>query len=351
MMFILFGDSYEVIIVGSGIAGSALAYHMHPFLDYLIFTDQKSPMRNTSSFSYGHCRVISPEGLEEIVRRSVSQLGEDREKMNFVYMRTHYVTELLDELSIGYIPRSFGVIPSGRRRGGPVILERIQKKIPYIKTDVRLLGFTRDKDRFEVSLRTPDGEKTVKTDKLVIATGGYAGSFDNTDNFRYKNYSIFDMVRMNGGNIINLDCIFTHPFGYDRGRRILIGKDAKKGDFVDKRGRFVFNKKIRSMIKEDRYHEIFHLLLAEADECRARGSQVYFVSGSRREEITPCVHYTSGGIETNYLGEVKGCRNLFAVGECQANGSKNNGRFPGYPFTSAIVYGKELARHLSDSRR
>jgi len=83
------------------------------------------------------------------------------------------------------------------------------------------------------------------------------------------------------------------------------------------------------------------------DECRSIGNTIFFKNGERSMEIVPSVHYTSGGIETDYLGKVKGCEGVYAIGECQANGCRNGGRLPGYPFTSSIVYGKVLGKILA----
>lgn len=55
----------------------------------------------------------------------------------------------------------------------------------------------------------------------------------------------------------------------------------------------------------------------------------------------------SSGIKTDFLARVLGCKNLYAVGECAADGKRNGGRLSGYPFTAAMVYGKVLADKLS----
>lgn len=307
-------------------------------------------MKNTSSRSYGHCRLADHLGLEELVRRSVSQLGEDREKMEFIYSRTDFIPALLNELGIEFEQRSFGIIPKSSGRGGSEILRKLQDKLD-IKTNTELIYFEKNQEGgFNSLLDRVFGINIIKSKYLVLATGGYAGNFKNTDNARYNSYNIFDIVRKNNGKIINTSCIFLHPFGYDRGTKVLIGKEAKNGEFVDSNGNLVFSPKTRAMIKEDRYHEIFDQLLEQADECRLRGSPVYFVNSEKREEITPCVHYTSGGIMTDYFARVINVPNLFAIGECQANGSRNNGRFPGYPFTSAIVYGKVLGEFFAGKK-
>jgi L-aspartate oxidase len=283
--------------------------------------------------------------LDEIVRKSVSQLGENLKKMEFVYSQTHFVPELLNELGIKFEERSFGIIPI-IQRGGATILRYIQQNMSQIFTETELVDFYATVSGFDIFLRKRDKITKIKSKYLVLATGGYAGTFDNTDNVRYKNYNVFNLVRKNRGIIINEDCVFLHPFGYSGGTRILIGRESKIGEFVDETGNYVFNEKTRQMIKNDNYHEIFDQLLEQTNKCREDGHIVYFVNSRRKEEIAPCIHYTSGGIKTDYFGRVDGIPNLFAIGECQANGSRNNGRFPGYPFTSSIVYGNVLGEYF-----
>ncbi|MBS3142492.1 FAD-binding protein [Candidatus Woesearchaeota archaeon] len=346
----------EIAIIGTGIAGSVVSYELRKHgVDHFICTDQKNEIRNTSAKSYGHCRLCAPEALDEIVRRSVSQLGENEEKMRFVYSHTNRVTELLDELEIPHEPRAFGVIPSTLKRGGATFLSKLQQGMKA-HTDTELLRIERLESGFKLYFNI--GE--IQARHVVLATGGFAGKYPNTDTVTYKHYRIFDIVRELGGLVVNEECMFVHPFGYDGGTKILIGAVSKMGEFVDDAGDYVFREQQRQLIKQDRYHEIFDQLLEQAKEVRDRGGTVRFVapdcnpevhaidSGNINEVITPCVHYTSGGILTDALGRVVNVPGAYALGECQANGSRKNGRFPGYPFTAAIIQGKEVARELAN---
>jgi len=335
------------MIIGSGIAGSALAYELEKKrINYLICTDQKSYRRNTSSLSFGHCRVPKQENLEKIIKQSVLQLGEDEERIRFVYSRSGLVVELFQELEIDFEYRSFGIIPIGRKRGGRIILESLQKNIPSFETETELTDFSQDKNGFKIQLRKQNKIISTRTRYLVLATGGYAGTFVFNDNIQYTKYSIFELVRKNGGEVINLDCIFVHPFGYNQGRKIFIGNEIKNGEFIDSEGNFVFDREIRELVKTNNYHESFPLLVAQIESCKKRNSKVYFISNNKKFEITPTVHYTAGGIKTDPFGKVMGCKYLFAIGECKADGSRNGGRFPGYPFTSSIVNASFLADYF-----
>jgi L-aspartate oxidase len=276
----------------------------------------------------------------------VLSLGEDEKRMRFIYSKTELVLDLLKELDINFVYRSFGIIPLSKERGGKIILERLQKHIPLIHTDTELINFTKNNGKFEVCFKRNCEIFQIKSKYLVLATGGYGGIFKLTNNFHYKNYRVFKLVKKNGGEIINLDCIFYHPFGYKEGREILTGEEVKFGEFIDSKDNFIFDKRTRQLIKNNNYHEIFWQLLKEIKIAK-KSSKVYFISSEIKTEISPTVHYTSGGIKTNYLGEVIGCKNLFAIGECRADGSRNGGRLPGYPFTSAIVDGKILGKKIA----
>jgi succinate dehydrogenase/fumarate reductase flavoprotein subunit len=190
-----------------------------------------------------------------------------------------------------------------------------------------------------------NGHNSIRVKYLVLATGGYGGKFEFTDNFRYKSYSIFDLVRKSGGFIKNEESIFIHPFGFNKGKRILTGIESMKGEFIDSKRGFVFDSNLRKKIRENNYHESFPEILSQIKQVHDERKKIYFVSDSEIE-ITPTVHYTGGGIEADEYGEVNRIKGLFAIGECRADGSKLGGRLPGYAFTSAIVDGKNLALRL-----
>jgi len=145
-----------------------------------------------------------------------------------------------------------------------------------------------------------------------------------------------------------MDSIFVHPFGYNNGRKILKGKESSKGEFYRENGELLFDEETRAMIKSDDYHShMARLAGIISEEIKKRG-KVTFRDGKRVLDIVPSVHYTAGGIETDEYGRAIGCGELYAIGECSADGSRNGGRLPGYAFTAAIVHGKLLAEKFSE---
>ncbi len=209
-----------------------------------------------------------------------------------------------------------------------------------------MINFTRRGRGFLISLSNNQEKLYVKN--LVLATGGQGGKYERTNNFRYSLYNIFDLVKNNGGQTKNLDCVFRHPFGFREGRRILIGIESMKGEFVNSRNEYIFDDRLRNLIKENNYHESMPEILEKTEIIRKKGETVYFIDSKRKLEIVPTLHYTGGGISADKFGEVLGVKNLFVIGECRADGYKRGGRLPGYAFTSAIVDGKMLADRFSE---
>ena len=162
----------DTLIVGTGIAGSALAFELQKRgASYLICTAQKSPKANTSSLSFGHCRTPSQGELKQTVEKSVSFLGENKQRMKFVYGRAGLVQSLFEELGIEFEQRAFGIIPKGGERGGLAILRKLQGEIPSIQTETRLVGLSKKQGAFQALLRRNGLVSKVRAKRVVLATG------------------------------------------------------------------------------------------------------------------------------------------------------------------------------------
>ena len=315
-------------------------------ISYALITSQKNPLKNTSSKSYGHFRIVCKDNLKEIVQHACDFNGEDKETLRFVYENSYKVSPFLDELGVPYEKRSFGVIPSGKKQGGLVLMKALLDSINPVHSGITLEKLRRTKDGFEAVLSEKGAERSVFTKKIILTTGGLGGRFSRSNNITYSKYNIFPLVKELGGEIVNENCLFIHPFGYSKGKDILIGKQSQKGELLDESGDYVFSERVRKMIKDDSYHEHFELVLKEEQKALEK-SKIYFHDGHVRLKIEPTVHYTSGGILTDEIGRVQGIKGLYALGECQANGSRNQGRLPGYALTSIVVQGKAIARKIS----
>ncbi len=334
-----------MLVVGTGIAGSILAYEAQKNkIDYLLINSQNNPLSNTSSLSNAHCRVIKDDELEKTIETSVEKFGERESVARFVYSQSYLVLKLFEELKINFERRAFGVIPTYNIKGGYVLLKALQKNLLNISNGTTLIDFKKSNSSFKVLLQKDGFFIEIESNRVVLATGGYGGSFENSDCFRYKNYNVFDMVSSNGGMIENLDSIFVHPFGYSKGKKILIGNEVKRGEFITQSGSPAFSAGFSTILRNNNYHERMDDLVEEIYNLKKSGQKLFFRDSQRLIEITPTVHYTGGGIKTDEFGRVENINGLSALGECRADGSKRGGRLPRYAFTAPIVQAIVLAK-------
>lgn len=338
-----------MLIVGTGISGSVLAYEAENLgLNYLVLTSEKSALANTSALSNAHCRVPDKKNIEECVRLSVEKFGDSEECVRYIYENAELVNELYRNLRLDYEKRSFGVIPNANGvKAGCLVIKKLQERLRNISVESKLVDLFKEGEGYSALLRIGREYHSVKANRVIFATGGFAGMFRSTDCYKYRDYNSYGIAVSNGAKLKNLENIFFHPFGYNNGRRILTGKESSKGEFLREDGSLFFNEELRARIKEDNYHERMSEIRRIIEDEKDRGGRVLFRTEGKEFDINPSAHYTAGGIETDKYGMVLGCENMYAIGECRADGSKNGGRLPGYAFTSAIVHGLTLARRFA----
>ncbi|MEK6890451.1 MAG: FAD-binding protein [Nanoarchaeota archaeon] len=338
-----------MLIVGTGISGSVLAYESQKLgLDYLILTSERNSLANTSSMSNAHCRIPDKNQVEECVRLSVEKCGDSEDCVRYVYERADLARELYDELGIDYERRSFGIIPIRKNvRQGYSVLKKLQENIESINENTKLVGLYKEGTSYRAVVQQGLERKEIKADKVIFATGGFGGRFKDSDCFRYKDYNSLEVAKNVGANLKNLENVFFHPFGYNNGKSILTGKESSAGEFFKEDGSLLFTEEMSKLVRADNYHERFEDLEKVVEAEIGKGGKVLFRSDGREIVISPSAHYTAGGIETDKYAQVKGGENLYAIGECRADGSRNGGRLPGYAFTEAIVHGLTLARSFA----
>ncbi len=346
------GKYVPILIVGTGLAGSLVASELEKRnFAYAALTDQINPEINNTNYSFANCRIPTKNNLSQIVKESDSKYGQDKEITKFVYQNSELVEKLFKELNITYKKTPFGIMPSDKYPGGREVLTKLQDRCNNIFTntkvvEIRKIDGSSNGANYKVLYEREGKTNSILTRRLILAIGGTAGQNLETDNILYQNESIFQSVKNVGGEVIDTKTTFYHPFGYNFGKKILIGDEIIKGNFVDQHDRNVFSTELENKIKNNDYHESFPLILAEMEKIKSEGKKIIFKSTKLAVEVSPTAHYTLGGIVTDALGRVKGCPEMYAIGECRSDGMNCIGRLPGYPFTAAIVQGYKVAEEL-----
>ncbi|MFT4311822.1 MAG: FAD-dependent oxidoreductase [Candidatus Woesearchaeota archaeon] len=330
-----------VLIIGSGIAGSSLAYQLGKRdISYVHVCDTRNPLANTSSKSYGHCRIVKkPEQLYEFSQQS---LNCSKNELSY-YKDSPLVEKFFEELDIDFLTKSFGIIPKEQKpRGGHLILKRLQQQIRPIHTDNHIISV----QEFSHHAQATTENTLYEAEYIVLAIGGFAPYLHLSDAVKYQGDELFTA---SDSSVEHRDSFFIHPFGYLNGRDVLTGKEVQRGIFKTRTGEQFFSSELEKHLRADTYHEIFPKIVEQMNARECFFTSKHF-NGGKPLEVRPVFHYTSGGFRTDPNHLIVPHKRIFSLGECEVDGSKNGGRLPGMPFTKSIIGAIHVANYIYHQR-
>ncbi len=248
---------------------------------------------------------------------------------------------------------------------GRAIYEALWRKVKELNIRV-LMGELQEvlgEDRVE-GLLYYDGElKLIRTNVLVLATGGAASMFLHTSNPVKVRGDALGIALRKGLNLINPEFVQFHPTVV-KNTSILIS-EAVRGEgaiLIDSKGeRFVDELKPRDEVARAIYKKIkegqevfidLRHLVHKGIKLSERFPTIYTMLKERgynpeREPIpiTPASHYFIGGIEVDSYGRTT-LKGLYAVGECACTGVHGANRLASNSLLEGVVFGYRTAYRI-----
>lgn len=209
---------------------------------------------------------------------------------------------------------------------------------------------------------------------IVIATGGIGQVYKSTTNPLEITGDGIAMAKRVGIKISNMEFIQFHPTAmYDKGysRRFLIS-EAARGE-----GGVLINSKFNRFM--DKYHKMKELaprdIVSRAiyKECLNENKDYVYIDLTKLSDeflksrfkgiysnclkkgvniskdyikVYPSQHYLIGGIKTNLKGETS-IKNIYACGECAFTGVHGANRLASNSLLEAIVFGRIVAKNIN----
>ncbi|MFN3976266.1 MAG: L-aspartate oxidase [Aquificaceae bacterium] len=248
---------------------------------------------------------------------------------------------------------------------GRAIYEALWRKVRELNIRV-LMGELQEvfgEDRVE-GLLYYDGElKLIRTNVLVLATGGAASMFLHTSNPVKVRGDALGIALRKGLNLINPEFVQFHPTVV-KNTSILIS-EAVRGEgaiLIDSKGeRFVDELKPRDEVARAIYKKIkegqevfidLRHLIHKGIKLSERFPTIYTMLKEKgynpeREPIpiTPASHYFIGGIEVDSYGRTT-LKGLYAVGECACTGVHGANRLASNSLLEGVVFGYRTAYRI-----
>lgn len=381
--------TYDVIIVGTGVAGLFAALHLPE--DYKVLMITKDEIERCDSYlaQGGICCLLGEEDYECYFEDTMKagRYENNRKSVEIMIRSSREIIGNLIELGVDFERDADGNLLYTRE--GAHSRNRILYHKDITGKEITSTLIQRVKERRNITIRTfttmidliadeqgckgvvvadkEDNKEWILAKRVILAMGGLGGLFVNSTNFRHITGDGFAIALQNGVELEHLNYIQIHPttlYSEKEGRRFLISESVR-GE-----GAVLLNSKKQRFVNELLPRDV--VTAAIKDEMEKEGSQFVYLSIKHmpKEEIehrfpniykrcleegydlakeavpvTPAQHYLMGGIRAGVNGETS-MKNLYAVGEVACNGVHGANRLASNSLLESLVFAKRATSEI-----
>jgi len=389
-------DNYDIVIVGSGVAGLYAALQFKSKQNVLVISKRNAELSNSSLAQGGIAAVLDKEN-DNVALHTEDTLIAGKYKNNPKAIEVLVNEGPSDVLKLRELGVEFDSDPNGnmlmtleaghsRHRivhhkdftGKAVtdkLIEIVKSKdnIDFIENTL-VFSIDKAKDGFYIGMLNNDHSiTTVGCSYCILATGGIGRVYKYTTNSAIATGDGIAFARNLGAEIMHLDRIQFHPtaFAAEKGRERFLISEAVRGEGAvllncfgerfarnyDERGELaprdvVSEAIIRESIRtnsENFYLDITHKSPEFVMErfpmiyqnCLTEGVDIT----KERIPVFPCQHYLMGGIDV-YLNAKTTIDRLYAAGECSHTGVHGANRLASNSLLEALVFSRRAAQNI-----
>lgn len=381
---------YDVLIIGTGIAGLYTACNLNSNLKVLVIT--KNKLRDCNSYlAQGGISTLRDIEDKDAFIDDTLRAGNYKNKVEAVTQlvenSTDNIKKLLDigvdfdkdSSNLNYTREGghskFRIVHAKDETGKEVI----EKLIKYVvnKDNITLLEEAELLDIIQYKNRCIGGVIehnseiiTVNAKATVIATGGIGGIFNSTTNFETITGDGLSIALKHNISIKDISYLQLHPTVlYEdkvRGRKLLLSESLRGEGGVIRNisgEKFVNPLLPRDIVSREILKEIYktpqtpYVFLDMTSKSKEflinRFPYIYnecLKRGYRMEKdlipIVPAHHYCMGGIQVN-LNSRTSMKNLYAVGEVSCTGVHGSNRLASNSLLEGLVFSEKAAKHIN----
>lgn len=385
-------NKYDVIIVGTGVAGCFTALHLPGDTEILMIT--KGDLEESDSFlaQGGICVQKNDDDYDSFFEDTM-RAGHYENRAESVDFMIRNSRRVIREL-IGYgveFESDSGHLAFTREGAhstnrilyhdditGKEITRKLLSQVGRLSNVTVLTGTTmvdilcRDNTCDGILLSDAGGElRAVFADDVMWACGGIGGIYSNSTNFSHLTGDALAISLRHDIRLKNISYIQIHPttlFSKQHERRFLISESVRGegAQLYDKNGnRFVdellprdvvSNAIFDQMEKDGTEHVWLSLLPIKNIDVKKRFPNIYEKCLQEGYDITkewipvvPAQHYFMGGVDVD-LNSRTSMDHLYASGETCCNGVHGANRLASNSLLESLVFAESAAMHMTAQR-
>jgi len=372
---------YDVIVVGSGIAGLTAAIEAAKAGASVLVLTKNMPLRSNSSMAAGGINAALGNAEADSIALHLADTlkgadGLGSEKAAALLTKNAPATVLgLDAIGANFdkdesgkiMQRSFG--GAGKKRtcfvadktGGAIVqalLMELKNKSIRVQSDYQAMSLLKDGDN--IAGLTALNKKSCQIElfgakSVILAGGGYAGIyFGHTSNPQDSVGDTLALALRAGLALRDMEFVQFHPTGlWHSGSLVSEAVRGEGGYIVNHKGERFTNELAtrdvlaRAIARQQEEGAVFIDVRHIAADVLASRVPSFLKAAMAQEgkdattelvPIKPVAHYTMGGIATNEKCETA-INGLYAAGECACNGCHGANRLGGNSLLEAAVFG------------
>lgn len=373
-------DSYDIIIVGTGVAGLFAALSISP--KYSILMISKDKIKNSDSYlaQGGICTLKEPSDFDSFFEDTLKagRYENKEDTVRVMIENSPMIMDRLIEYGVEFDKSEDGSFEYTREGAHSTYRILHHKDVTGKEITNKLLNNVRERDNITlceftkmmdviieeqvckgVVLSNEGTSKAVYAKEVILATGGIGGLFTHSTNFRHLTGDSFALALRHNIELENINYIQIHPtslYEKDATRKFLISESVRGegGILLNKDGerfvnellpRDVVTEAIRKQMAIDgRPYVMLSIKHLPREEILRRFPNIYrhcmevgYDLTIEDIPVTPAQHYLMGGIKVDTYGRTS-MKNLFAVGETACNGVHGANRLASNSLLESLVF-------------
>lgn len=386
---------YDVVVIGSGIAGLTVALSLSPSLKVALvskgsltesstykaqggmavalgFDDSpEQHMADTLKVGQGLCckeavRVLTKESQEGLLflQQMGVQFNEGNNGLDLTREGGHSCQRIVHYYDY-----------TGRHIAETLAEQAAQKKnIDHWSNSFLVDLLTEDEKCCGCLLLLDNRQIILDARSVVMATGGYSGLFRHATNAVFSSGDGIAAAYRAGAALADMELIQFHPtaFTTPSGRAFLLTeslrgegavlRNSRNEQFMysyDERGDLAprdvvarsilceMNNQPEQAIYLDATHLGRNFLRERFQKVYAEMARYGYFMEKDAVPVSPAAHYTMGGIQTDLWGQTT-LQHLYACGEAAATGVHGANRLGSNSLLEGLVFGRRVAQHLNE---
>ena len=386
-------NNYDVIIIGTGVAGLFAALNLSKVKKVLVLTKTMADESDSFLAQGGICVQRDDDDYDSFIEDTL-KAGHYENNRNSVAIMVKQSREIINDLlnigvefdrdNSGFSYTKEGAhskprILHHKDKTGKEISSKLLEKVRQLNNveileNTLLLDILADSNHcYGVVVRDKDNNlRNLYAHFTIFATGGIGGLYEKSTNYPHLTGDAIAIALRHNIRLKNINYIQIHPTAlYTElpGRAFLISESVRGEGAVllDKEGnrftdelqaRDIVAKKIHEqMYKDNTKHVWLYLDGHVKGDIAKRFPSIYerclqegYDITKERIPVVPAQHYFMGGIEVDTQSKTS-MDNLYAVGETSCNGVHGKNRLASNSLLESLVFSKRAALDINNSWR